>query len=81
VSEIDEQRVGQVTIRIDRHLCVGFGDCVEVAPDAFELDEDGIAVLRTTADQVERERLIEACRSCPVDALIALDESGAQLAP
>lgn len=81
MSEIDEQRVGQLTIRIDRHLCVGFGDCVEVAPDAFELDDEGIAIVRTTADQVGRERLIEACRSCPVDALMAFDESGAQLAP
>jgi ferredoxin len=81
VSEIVEQRVGEVTIKIDRHLCVGFGDCVTAAPDAFELDDENIAVIRTTADQVTLAVLIEACRACPVDALMVFDAQGAQLAP
>jgi ferredoxin len=81
LSEIDERHVGDLIVRLDRHLCVGFGDCIEVAPEAFELDEEGIAVVRSGAEAVDAARLIEACRSCPVDALTALDRSGAQLAP
>jgi ferredoxin len=81
MSHIDERRVGRLTLRIDRDLCVGFGDCIQVAPEAFELDSEGVAVVIQGAEEVERERLLEACRACPVDALTAHDEDGALLAP
>lgn len=60
--------VGDLTVRIDRLLCVGFGDCIDEAPEAFEFDDEGIAIL-TTPEKVERERLIRACEVCPVDAI------------
>jgi len=75
-----ERTVAGLRVRIDRTLCVGFADCIELAPEAFELDADGIVVF-TTPENVERERLIEACESCPVDALTVWDETGTQLAP
>lgn len=81
MSDIDERRLGDLTVRIDRHLCVGFGDCIEVAPEVFEFDDAGIAVFRAGVDAAERELLIAACESCPVDALTLHDASGAQLAP
>jgi ferredoxin len=81
LSEIDERQLGTFTVRIDRHLCVGFGDCVDAAPEAFELDDEGIAVVRTGSTERDRERLIEACRICPVDAIELFDESGAKIAP
>jgi ferredoxin len=81
VSDIDERRLGEFTVRIDRHLCVGFGDCVDLAPDVFALDGEGIAVVRGEASPVARDYLIAACQSCPVDALVLLDADGVQLAP
>jgi ferredoxin len=81
MSQIDERRVGRLTLRIDRRLCVGFGDCIQVAPEAFALDDEGVAVVIEGADSVERDRLVEACRACPVDALTAHDENGELLAP
>jgi ferredoxin len=81
LSDIDERRLDDVTVRIDRHLCVGFGDCIEVAPEVFELDAEGIAVVRPEPPAVTRERLVSACRACPVDALVVLDAEGVQLAP
>ena len=81
MSDIDERLLGDVTVRIDRHLCVGFGDCIDVAPEVFELDGEGIAVVKPEAEAVARERLISACKACPVDALVVLDSSGLQLAP
>ena len=75
-----EFRGSGLRIRIDRTLCVGFGDCVGVAPEAFALDDDGIVVL-VAPDGVERERLLRACASCPVDALCVYDEQGEQLVP
>lgn len=77
----EERRVASgLTILIDPDLCVGFGDCVTASPEAFELDEDGIAVFRAP-ETVPRERLLEACDACPVDALTVLDEDGRQLVP
>lgn len=73
-------RAHDLEIRIDRTLCVGFGDCIAPAPEAFDLDEEGIAIL-LEPESVPRERLLEACRACPVDAIIARDAEGRELAP
>lgn len=81
MTGIVERRVAGLVVRIDRHLCVGFGDCVEEAPESFELDEEGVVVLRDDAHPAGRERLIRACASCPVDALTLVDSDGTQLAP
>jgi ferredoxin len=80
VPDDTERHANGLRILIDRTLCVGFGDCVDVAPEAFALDDDGIAVF-VTPDGVERERLLRACASCPVDALCVYDERGEQLVP
>jgi ferredoxin len=80
VGAFDERQVGGLKIRIDRELCVGFGDCVTGAPEAFVLDDEGLAVFKQP-EQVERERLLAACEACPVDALTVWDETGAQVVP
>lgn len=67
-------------IRIDRELCVGFGDCVEQSPEAFQLDEQGLAVF-AEPERVDRTSLLEACDACPVDAITVWDEEGRQLVP
>jgi ferredoxin len=76
-----ERTILGLTVRIDRTLCVGFGDCIEEAPEIFELDAEGVAIFRETGGAADRVRLIEACRACPVDALTVLDSRGTQLAP
>ena len=45
-DELVERVIGGLRVRIDRTLCVGFGDCVTAAPDAFILDSEDIAVFR-----------------------------------
>lgn len=81
MSEVQERRVDGLTVRIDRLLCVGFGDCIDEAPESFEFDPEGIVVFRQDAPTDGRERLVRACASCPVDALTLLDDEGNQLAP
>ncbi len=81
MSDIQERRVGDLRIRIDRNLCVGFGDCIEAAEAAFELDDEGIAVFREGIDEVDRQTLLDACDECPVDAISVLDSDGTQLLP
>ena len=67
-------------IIIDRTLCVGFGDCVEVAPEAFRLDEENVAVF-VAPQTVDRTRLLAACDACPVDAITVRDAEGKQIVP
>jgi ferredoxin len=78
---MSERIISGLRIHIDRDLCVGFGDCIEAAPGVFEFDDEDIAVFVSQAGSIGREKLIEACASCPVDALTAFDEKGEQLAP
>ncbi|CAN5130304.1 ferredoxin [soil metagenome] len=76
MTDLVERRIGDLTVRIDRQLCVGFGDCIEEAPESFVLDEEGIAVFTDGAGKIERTRLLKACQSCPVDALSVVDADG-----
>ncbi len=80
MSEFDERIVAGLRVRIDRNLCVGFGDCMKEAPEGFKLDDDGIAVF-VDPDTVERDRLLRACDACPVDAITVWDAAGTQLVP
>jgi len=80
VSDGEERLVGGLRVRIDRTLCVGFGDCVKEAPEGFKLDEEGVAVF-VAPDAVARDRLLHACDACPVDAISVWDEDGKQLVP
>ena len=70
----------KLMVEIDRTLCVGFGDCVDLGPDLFELDEEGIVRFRAGCEDTARETLIVACDVCPVDAL-AVYEDGVRIVP
>ena len=80
MNDLDERVVSGLRVRIDRTLCVGFGDCVTEAPDAFLLDDTGTAVF-VKPEEVERTRLLQACDVCPVDAITVWDETGGQIVP
>jgi ferredoxin len=79
-DEHDERIVDGLRVRIDRTLCVGFGDCIDEAPEAFRLDDEGVAVF-LTPPAAPREQLLVACDACPVDAITVWDEGGRQLVP
>lgn len=76
-----EKKIGDLTVRIERDSCIGSGNCVKVAGDLFALDDEGIAVFAPGAEQTPTDAVVEACRICPVEALIATDPSGKRLAP
>lgn len=69
-----------VLIQVDHDLCAGFGDCVKVAPNVFELNEDGNSVV-LDPDAVETDVLMEAAETCPVSAILLFDGEGSQIAP
>ena len=76
--DIEERQVAGLVVKIDRLICVGFETCVEVAPDLFQMDEEGIAIFTSDTNEVDKETVLEACKECPVDALVVLDASGNQ---
>ena len=80
MAEVHERVVAGLRIRIDRDLCVGFGDCVKLAPEAFNLDADGLAVF-VEPDRIEPAPLLAACDACPVDAITVWDDAGVQIVP
>jgi len=80
MSDDKERTIGDLTIRIDHELCVGFGHCVEEAPDAFRVDDFDL-VQFASPERASRGDLVAACEVCPVEALFAFDADGRQLAP
>ena len=69
MADLEERRIGSLTISIDRLTCIGSRNCVKIAPEVFQLDADGIVTFTDASPDIGRERLIEACQVCPVEAL------------
>ena len=67
-------------IKVDRELCIGAASCVALAPEIFELDNEGIAII-TDPDGTIYESLMEAAKSCPTNAIIVEDSEGNQVWP
>ena len=64
-------------VHIDEEACLAYGDCAELAPEAFEVDD----VARLVGSAPLR-KLVDAARACPAEAITLIDaETGEQLAP
>ncbi|QRP43242.1 ferredoxin [Amycolatopsis sp. FDAARGOS 1241] len=61
-------------IEADRALCDGLGMCEAMAPDFFEVGDDGtVVVLDETPGEEHRADLTAAADACPVLALKVRD--------
>ena len=61
-------------VEVDRERCVGSGTCEMLAPDLFEVGDDGIvAVLRPDADGADVVAAEDAVQACPTQALSLVD--------
>ncbi len=65
----------RIRVEVDRGLCIGSADCVETAPDVFELDEEDKARV-IDPDGADLEDVLEAARNCPVTAIFVIGEEG-----
>lgn len=55
---------------VDEDLCIGDAICAEVAPEVFEMREDGFAHVIDERPAPElHARVREACDACPTDAI------------
>lgn len=80
-GDLVERTITGLTIRIDRLLCIASSNCMKLAPEVFEFDEENVCSFKKDAPDIERDRLIDACDVCPVDALAVFDAEGRQLVP
>ena len=81
MEDIEERAISGITIRIDRPTCICSDSCTKIPPEIFEIGADAIVTFSEASPDIDRIRLLEACAICPVDALIAIDEDGRQIAP
>jgi ferredoxin len=65
----------RIEITVDRALCIGSGDCVDTAPNVFQLDEEDKAVV-IDPDGASVDEVIEAAGNCPVSAIFVVGEDG-----
>lgn len=55
---------------VDYDKCTGLGLCESLAPDFFEVDDDGsLLLLQEEGSEDQRAELEEAVRACPTEAL------------
>jgi ferredoxin len=66
-----------ITARIDELACAAHGDCLDIAPQAFDIDDTAVVI-----GTAPRDTLLAAAQACPSVAITLVDEeTGEQLFP
>lgn len=57
-------------VQVDPDLCIACGDCIEICPEVFSWDEEGLshATVTQVPDQLEEE-CHQAVEFCPTEAI------------
>jgi len=67
-------------ILVNRELCESNAECVSLAAEVFELDDEEFCVV-IDPEGAKDHRILLAARACPVDAITLIDASGEQVWP
>jgi ferredoxin len=73
-------QVHDLSVHIDRDLCIGAATCLAIAPHTFHLDSEAKAIVLATAENDDTETIIDAARGCPV-AAIYIEQNGQPIYP
>jgi ferredoxin len=65
----------RIDVTVDRAQCIGSGDCVDTAPDVFQLDSEDKAVV-VDPDGAALDDVLDAAGGCPVSAIFVIGEDG-----
>lgn len=76
-----EKTISGLKIIIDQDMCIGTSNCIKLAGEVFELDNQKIVTFKEDINETDRKMLIEACSVCPVNALTVIDENGNRIVP
>jgi ferredoxin len=64
---------------VNLNRCQGYAQCCFLAPDVFELHGEEALWFDPAPDEAQRERVLRAAASCPVQAIVveaAAEEGG-----
>jgi ferredoxin len=69
--------VGAMRIHADVRKCQGYGNCVALDEKHFDLDDDGLVVIKDEqVSAAEQETAAAAVRSCPAEAIWLAADAG-----
>lgn len=62
-------------VHVDAEVCAGFGVCLGLCPEVFELHDDGYAIVRVSEVPQEFEDAVrKALSQCPANAISLSDD-------
>jgi len=56
-----------MAIKIDKEKCIGCGLCASIAPEVFDIDDNGKAKIKN--QKGDKKKIKDAIDSCPVEAI------------
>jgi ferredoxin len=59
-----------VRIVVDLNRCLGYAQCVPLAPEVLKLTGEEVLSYDPNPDETQRLRVMRAAASCPVQAII-----------
>jgi ferredoxin len=80
MTEVKKDTPKIARIEVDRDACISVASCVDIAPEVFELDDEGKAVIKNAKGNSD-DVILESAQSCPVNAIILYDEEGNKIWP
>lgn len=61
-------------LKVNKDICIGCGACQAIAPEVYEIEDDGLATV--ISDEISEEVMedaIDAKEGCPVAAIEEVD--------
>ena len=65
------ERGPELRIVVDLNRCLGYAQCVPLAPEVLQLNGEEALAYDPNPDDSQRQRVARAVASCPVQAIIA----------
>jgi ferredoxin len=62
-------------VHVDKDICAGFGVCLGLSSEVFELHDDGYAIVKVREVPPELEDVVrKAVHQCPARAISIIDD-------
>ncbi|MDD6878894.1 MAG: ferredoxin [bacterium] len=56
-------------VKVSKDICIGCGACQAIAPDVFEIEDDGLACVFGKITEENKDDIIDASENCPTGAI------------